>query len=204
MKTNFLNKLWGVLICLDPSKSIKALSVRERRLFFEVLGILPWLFFIALWTIVFFVNVWLRSSELDNFVWILLLIWIVISALKFLSKKCHVYPNERIATMCEFRMEKRNGIVYGFINYKGQDYPVKYFETDGEKLIYMPNMIIYSDKDFDNVIKIHYDDKKQRFVERYEVKGMVYKSYEIISWIFFASNILLSIALIIGTLIIVL
>lgn len=203
MKTNFLNKLWRVLICLDPSESIKALSVRERRLFFEVLGILPWLFFMALWTIVFFVNVWLGSGELANLVWILSLIWIIISALKFLSKKCHIYPNERVATTCKFRMEKWNGIVRGFINYKGKDYPIESFETNGENLIYMPNMIIYSDKDFDNVIKIHYDDKNHRFVERYEVKGMVYKSYEIISWIFFGSNILLSIALIIGTLVIV-
>lgn len=203
-KTNFLNKLWGVLICLEPSESIKTLSLGERRLFFELLGLLPFFFFMVLWVILFFVNIWLESYELNKLINVLASIFVSISALKFLWKECPVYPNERVATTCKFRKEERDGIVYGFINYEGHNYPVKYFEMDGDKLIYMPKMTIYSDKYSDNVIKIHYDDKNHRFIERHEVKGMVLKSYEVISWIFFTSNILLSIALIIGTLVIVL
>jgi len=186
---------------LEPSSSMKTFSPRERWVFFENLGYVPFFLFIPLWIVGFFVNILVDSDALGGLIIASLVIIIVFCSVKFLGDVGPIKSSKREAKGCEFHKYKRekDGAICGSITYNNITYDVEYFDLtkEGDDLLYL-SVKIFEDEKSGKDVRIYYDKHEKKFVEVTEVRDEVYKSYEIISWVFFVSSLLADLALLIA------
>ena len=199
----FFIGIWRFLIGLYPSESQKTLSSNDRRLFFDGLGYAPFSFFCILWVILFFVNIAMDGS-LGGIIIISVVVVVSFWILKLIWEIGPVVTSEREAEGCKFIKEERNGVIHGFITYNGHIYGVENFLLDGDGELIELIARISSDKKSGRFVRVYYDEKTHTFIERTEVNDGVYKSYEIVSWLFFAVSLSMILFLFIGALIIIL
>lgn len=234
MKTKFFEKFSKALIGLQSSECVKNLSGKERRTFFEALGFLQSLVYWLLLVAIVIVDCIWGNKDVHNSFYNLVIVWFAVPILswiiKYYWKAYPLYVFEHEAVGCKFRIKRDIHSTAGFVIYNDQEYRVENFElTKADELFWFHKQIFPElhamemsprprskevllegcAEDFfpdeDRVVKLYYDtDKCNRFFERTEVKGEVYKSYEVISWIFFGVHFLMDFALPVGYLIIAL
>lgn len=200
----FLNRIWMFLLGLEPSDSVKTFSPRERRVFFENLGYIPFFLFVPLWILGFFVNIFVGSEALGGLIVVSSVIFLAFWIPKFSWNVGPVKSKERDAEGCDFGKKEKDGAIHGFIRYNDHIYGVEYFDLDKNGELLSLSVRISEDEKSGQVVRVYYNENEKKFVERTEVKDEVYKSYEIVSWIFFASSLLAIFTLFIGALIIIL
>lgn len=232
MKTKIFQKISKALLRL--SESVKNLSGEERRKFFDALGFFPFMIFLILWVILFFVDIAFASKEVHDQFCGLVVVLLVISFISWIIKDYWIayplYVFEREAVGCKFSMKRDANRTNGYITYNDHKYIVENFQLTKEDKLFFFNKQISpeihaielpqrprvkevlmegsADEVFpheDHVVKIYYDlEKCDCFFEKTEVKGEVYKSYEVISWIYFGIHLLMDFLLPIGYLLIAL
>lgn len=225
MKIKFFQKISKALIGLQPSESVKNLSGEDRRIFFEALGLFPFIVLLIFWVALFFVDIAWANEEVHHQFCNLIAILLAISVLSWIIKYYWIahplYIFEREAVGCRFCIKRDTNRTEGSIMYNNHKYVVENFElTEKDELFFFSKQISpethtvelpprprskevllegSAEEVFpyeDRVVKIYYDlEKCDCFFERTEVKGEVYKSYEIVSWIFFGIHLLMDFAL---------